>query len=203
MRPYVSIDIETTGVDTARAQILEIAAVIDDGRTPIEQLPRYEAIIAHKEFMYATPYAMNLNNGLIQRILKGEGISQEEALKGFVMFLNEASSCANRWDEDHGKKPTSRVSLAGKNAAVFDIPIIDEQTSMVSGYLNEMFRACKNHRVIDAGNMFFKYFGYIPTLEEIKKFMKDESPVTHRALDDALDVVKAVRFAYNDKPVVS
>ena len=47
---YVSIDIETTGLDPETCQILEIGAVWDDWTKPIDQLPVYHRLVYHKEY---------------------------------------------------------------------------------------------------------------------------------------------------------
>ena len=48
--PYVSIDIETTGLDPDTCQILEIGAVWDDWTKPIDQLPTYRRLVVHSEY---------------------------------------------------------------------------------------------------------------------------------------------------------
>ena len=52
--PYVSIDIETTGLDPESCQMLEIGAVWDDWTKPIDELPSYRRLVVHKEIA-ATP----------------------------------------------------------------------------------------------------------------------------------------------------
>lgn len=191
-RPYVSIDIETTGVDTESAQVLEVGAVLDDGG-PIESLPTFSAIIHHDFFTHATPFALNMNHRLIKAIVEKRGQPAESVFKQFVMFIEQAVRAAVNWDTNNGRKPSERISLAGKNAAVFDIPILDNQISLVSGYHAEAFRKVRLHRVIDVGSLYLLDFGYIPTLEEIKRKIGIGDEVSHRALDDAMDVVKAIR----------
>ena len=49
--PYVSIDIETTGLDPATCQILEIGAVWDDWTQPLQNLPTYRRLVVHDRLM--------------------------------------------------------------------------------------------------------------------------------------------------------
>jgi len=42
---YVSLDIETTGLNPENCQVLEIGAVIDDGTTPIEDCPTFQCYV--------------------------------------------------------------------------------------------------------------------------------------------------------------
>jgi len=65
--PYVSIDIETTGLDSDACQTLEIGAVIDDWIRPLDQLPVFRRVLAWEE-VTGSPYAMSLNAGLLKLI---------------------------------------------------------------------------------------------------------------------------------------
>ena len=63
--PYVSIDIETSGLDPATCQTLEVGAVIDDWKTPIDQLPRFRRVLTY-ETVSGNPSAMALNANLLK-----------------------------------------------------------------------------------------------------------------------------------------
>jgi oligoribonuclease (3'-5' exoribonuclease) len=45
LRPYISIDLETTGLDVEKVQILQIGWVIDDGVSPINSLEKGSILI--------------------------------------------------------------------------------------------------------------------------------------------------------------
>lgn len=64
---YISIDIETTGLDPEFNQILSIGAVIEDTLNPLpfEELPKFHAVI-RRESVYGSIFALNLNKDLIQ-----------------------------------------------------------------------------------------------------------------------------------------
>jgi hypothetical protein len=63
--PYVSIDIETTGLNHETCQTLEVGAVIDDWKTPIDQLPRFRRVLVY-DTVSGNPYAMALNAALLK-----------------------------------------------------------------------------------------------------------------------------------------
>lgn len=69
---YVSIDIETTGVDREKCKILSIGAVIEDTEKdiPTKDLPRFHAAIIGREGFYGEPFALNMNRNLIQTIVQ-------------------------------------------------------------------------------------------------------------------------------------
>lgn len=71
---FISLDIETTGLDKDKHQIVEVGAVLDEvGSTiPIEELPKFRAVLLHGE-MLMNDFCANLHRDLwaeIQRILK-------------------------------------------------------------------------------------------------------------------------------------
>jgi oligoribonuclease len=67
---YVSIDIETTGLDSEKHQILTIGAVIEDSNKPlpIEDLPSIHIAILRKEIV-GIPFAINMNKDIIESLV--------------------------------------------------------------------------------------------------------------------------------------
>jgi hypothetical protein len=64
---YVSMDIETTGLDEDTCQVLEFGAVIDDCVSPVAELPTFRKIVVRQEFR-GQPYALWLNSNLFKMI---------------------------------------------------------------------------------------------------------------------------------------
>lgn len=71
---YVSIDIETTGIDREKCQILSVGAVIEDTNDikPIKDLPRFHVAIKlqDRQGFYGEPVALAMNAELISNIVK-------------------------------------------------------------------------------------------------------------------------------------
>jgi hypothetical protein len=65
--PYVSIDIETTGLNPETCQTLEVGAVMDDWKSPIDQLPVFRRVFSYDE-VSGSPFAMALNANLLKTI---------------------------------------------------------------------------------------------------------------------------------------
>lgn len=173
--PYLSLDVETTGVDVHKVHVLQLSAVYDNGQ-PLEALPTFDAVIAWPEISYGEPYAMNLNKHLLERA----------SLNDNVVRLGDAKANFTTWLEQ--VQPQGKITVAGKNAAGFDLPIL---TNSVNGFFFRRFL----RRVLDPGSMFTEYFDHIPTLDEINKLVGGDV-VTHDALKDAFDVVRAVRYIW-------
>jgi oligoribonuclease (3'-5' exoribonuclease) len=84
---YVSIDLETTGLETENHQVLSIGAVIEDTLNPhvkVEDLPTFHGVIVHNE-LTGSPFALNMNRDLIEKIsvwqnTKPEGRKEFEQL---------------------------------------------------------------------------------------------------------------------------
>jgi oligoribonuclease len=92
---YVSIDIETTGLDPEKCEILSIGAVIEDTNNPLplDQLPSFHVAIK-RENITGSMFAINMNKDLIETIVnyqtaKGDKAKQEIVENSFMRFLHE------------------------------------------------------------------------------------------------------------------
>jgi DNA polymerase III epsilon subunit-like protein len=93
---YVSIDIETTGLNPKTCQILEFAAVAD-GKEP------FHYYIKH-DYLSGDPYALQLNASIL--VSPEPWIPQDQLLPLFVHWLDSENS---------------KVVAAGKNFGSFDL----------------------------------------------------------------------------------
>lgn len=178
MTPWLSIDIETTGLDIEMSQILQLAAVWDDGG-PIEHLKRFNVVINNGPITYGEPFALQMNGGLLTKIATsvtyttyhpGAMMDIKDARREFYSFLSSLNS----------KKA---IFIGGKNVAGFDVPILRN-----NHFHTDLFK----HRVIDPGSMYLAEFGHPASLPEINELIGNK-PVTHDALQDCIDVILAVR----------
>lgn len=170
--PYLALDIETTGLDRQRVHVLQLAAIYDNGLSP-EKLPTFEVVIRWPVITYGEEYAMHLNRHLLERAFKKDRVvSIEEAREQFSKWLDFV-------------QPSGKITLAGKNAAGFDVPILANPVNNFS--TNKFIR-----RVLDPGSMYAEDFTHIPDQSEINKLIGREA-VTHDALEDCWDVVYAIR----------
>jgi oligoribonuclease (3'-5' exoribonuclease) len=184
MKPYVSLDIETTGLNP-KSQILQIAMVYDDLKTPIDQLPTFNKKIFYESFSHAEPYALMMNAKLIQEMSKGYGklgddwIHSEYAIGYVIDFMIKFT-----------KDKKDRIVFAGKNVASFDIPMIRQMAAKQGdeGIFNDL---C-HYKTIDVGSLYFDVFKENVSLSKINE-LTGRKPVSHDALDDAMDVVYAIR----------
>lgn len=184
-RPYVSIDIETTGIDE-KSHILQIAAVFDDLVSPIHTLPKLDLPIKWEAITYSEPYALGMNAGLLTKMMDKnfQTYTQRQAGIELIAFLVE---CQRLSGVDEKGKP-KKIIVAGKNVASFDIPKLEQFLT----WDREQFDALIHYKTLDVGSLYYDVFGDNVSLSKINE-LTGRNAVSHNALDDALDVVYAVR----------
>jgi len=222
---FISIDIETTGLDAELNQILSIGAVVEDTNNlvPFDELPKFHAVIK-RESVYGSIFALNLNKDLIQS-MKDYSEARTPELKEEL----EQSFGAKFYEEDevvealfqfcyrNGLVPVDPDFL-NRHIKVVDgrvYPIIS--SNMKKTYLNcagknfagfdkkflERLPRWKQvfsirSRVLDPGILFVDWADdeSIPSLDQCKQRAGIEGAVTHNAVEDAMDVVMLLRKVY-------
>lgn len=200
IRPYIALDLETTGLCKARSEILQIGAVFDDGVSNIPELETLNILVERQVYTYAEPVALAMNAWIFQELRKKpeERNPRYEigppgpAMVTLIQLLSKAAKAAEKWDAEQGLRPRGKVQIAGKNPGSFDWPILYRSAEQMSlgGNLSDYV----DHRFLDAGCIFYSQFGRNPGLNSINK-LTGRNAVTHDALEDALDIVHAVRHA--------
>lgn len=172
-KPYITTDLETTGLNPDSSLIIEVGAIYDmDGVTEINKLPQFRSLVKHDKIV-GEEYALNLNKLLIEEA-QDTGVSIKEAMESFSDFIKKCSA------------GDDRITFSGKNFGSFDKEFLRRVMDIDS---------VMRHRIMDIGNMYFAYFGYIPSLGEINKLLKGSDFVAHTAVEDCMDCVVASRFA--------
>ena len=173
--PYVSLDIETTGVDKQKSHVLQLAAVYDNGDS-LKSLQTFTRIIKWKKINHGEEYAMNLNKTLLSKTRDEPGVTSViQARQDFSNWLDRV-------------QPKGKLTAAGKNVAGFDLPIL--QNNVNKFYLRRFLVRC-----LDPGSMYSTDFNHIPSLNEINTLLNRKA-VSHDALEDAWDVVHAIRYKW-------
>lgn len=186
---YVSIDIETTGLDHNHCQTIEFGAVIDDltDPKPYSELPTFHCYVERERYT-GEPYALAMHAEIFRRIAKREEpykyVKPEHLREKFTAFLS-----ANHLLDG---KPRTEINVVGKNFAKFDWRFLENEKfdNSVS------FRLC--HRNLDPGSLYFNpnYDAKPPDSKTCMKRAGLEGEVAHTALEDAMMVVKLIRRYY-------
>lgn len=185
---YVSIDIETTGLDWRTCQTIEVGAVIDDFETPIEKLPTFRCYIDHGIFM-GEPYALSMHAEIFRAIARERSHNLEIFPDIYVFKPDKVADHFAMWLSKNGIIPCNKFVVAGKNFGAFDKNFLD----LLPGWKEEIRM---NHRFIDPGNMYYRpgIDDVLPNMEECLQRAQLLPIVSHKALDDAFDVVRLIRW---------
>jgi len=216
---YVSIDIETSGLNHDMNHVLSIGAIIEDTnkKLPYEELPKFNAIVLQNNIQ-GSPRAITMNKEIIS--LMGEYLEgsnevreslnnssgyqfyeEEDVIKEFYIFLwsNGFSALDSLSAHVNGKltpiidsrtKPIT-LNVAGKNFGTFDKLFLQELP-----WWQKLIRT--RQRVLDPAILCVDWVNdtSLPSLTTCKERMNVEGIVTHNALEDAWDVIEILRKFY-------
>jgi DNA polymerase III alpha subunit (gram-positive type) len=180
---FVSIDIETTGLNPDTCQVLEIGAVIEDWVSPVDKLPTFHKII-RRDLLVGEPFALALNCKLLRQL----------SVKDLpdTCLPEEAGRRFAEWLRLYGVDP-KHVQPAGKNFASFDEQFLN-RLPLFSDFVH--FK----HRTIDPTMLFWQSDDEgLPDSQTCMKRSGIDGKVAHTAVEDALAVVKMVRYYWSQR----
>lgn len=208
---YVSIDIETSGLNPDSNHVLSIGAIIEDTtkKLPYEELPKFNAIVLQQNIQ-GSPRAITMNKGIISMMgdyIEGNDevrnvlndvsgykfYEEDEVVKEFYYFLIN-----NGYGDDYLVRPTINgqskpitINVAGKNFGTFDKLFLEDLP-----WWKKLIRT--RSRVIDPSVLFVDWSNdnALPSLTKCKERANIEGIVTHNALEDAWDVIELLRKNY-------
>ena len=214
---YVSIDIETSGLDYEKHKVLSIGAIIEDTEKKLsfEECPKFNAIVLQNEIV-GSPRAITMNSEIINymgRYLEGnddvkdeckkvtmyEYFKEDEVVKEFFKFLVSNDTINIEWENDwkdggvyigSNTRPVT-INVAGKNFGTFDKLFLQQLP-----WWQKLIRT--RQRVLDPAILCvdWKNDKSLPSLITCKERTNVEGIVTHNALEDAWDVIQVLRKFY-------
>jgi len=213
---YVSIDIETTGLDPLSNNVLSIGAIIEDTskKLPYNECPKFNAIVLNKQ-LQGSPRAITMNKEVISMIgdyLEGTDevrtilnnnsgykfYEEEEVVKEFYLWLYKNGLGQDQLYEGgrggitiDGKTKPITLNVAGKNFGTFDKLFLAELP-----WWQKLIRT--RQRVLDPAILMVDWVNdtSLPNLETCKFRADIQGVVTHNALEDAWDVIEVLRKFY-------
>jgi DNA polymerase III epsilon subunit-like protein len=178
---YVSIDLETTGLQPTWCQVLEIGAIIDDGKSSIDDLPSFHCYVVHPQIL-GEPYALFMNAEILRIISDPEAHPDK-----LFCFPEHVVTAFGSWLGQNGVDVTSPIKCAGKNFGSFDRQFL-ERLPEFAKYLRLA------HRSIDPGSMYLEQDDdRVPSTEVCARRAGVEIVDQHHALADARLVVQLIR----------
>lgn len=180
---YLSIDLETTGIDFD-CDLLEFGAVLDDldNPLPLEELPVYHVYFQRSKY-YGEPKALSMHKEIFLKIADKKKehtyLNAEKFGNHFKKFLL-----------DKGYTETNNlvyINVAGKNFNSFDLQFLRNKSDF-----SKHIRA--SAKVLDPAILYYqKGDTQLPGLSLCLRRAGFEGNVKHCAVDDALDVVRLIR----------
>ena len=182
---YISLDIETTSLDPQNGEILEIGLVFDDleVQKPLNELERFRIVIRHRQpVMCDLATILFTNHKVIEDSVCGEdAIEYGDVIYDIQYFFFR---CGFKIDE--------KITLAGKNITMFDLPFLE---ACIPGWV-ETINPRLHSRIIDPAVSFLTcYDTEVPNLATCLYRAGFDSEVHHTAMEDVLAVVQLVRAA--------
>ena len=223
---YISIDLETTGLEKDRYQILSFGAIIEDteNKLPFSEIPKFHAAILHNE-LTGSPFALNMNKQIIEAIVHYQTAGDQDEKNDLVQmtgmrFYHEDQVVEGfyRWLYDNGMVELdpnflNQMVTRDENGKIY--PMITSKTKPVTiNVAGKNFASFDKHfierlprwkqlirirqRIIDPAVIFtdWKNDDSLPSLDKCKKRAKIQGEVTHDALEDAWDVIELLRTQY-------
>jgi oligoribonuclease len=194
---FVSIDVETLGVDPQTCDLIEFAAVIEvtsSPALPVENLPHLRVVMAegriHPDGQFTGhPEALAMHPALFREV--ADALSERRATgslpPGFAL-PDDLTEMFKRFLGEHGW-PGTPITLAGKNLGTFDLRFLRR--------LPNWNRLRHRRRLLDPGPMLARPEDEcVPDLAECCRRAGIPAPEGHHALDDARAVVRLVRRAW-------
>lgn len=182
------------GLNPDTCDILEMGAVLDDleNPLPLEELPRFHCYflpMSEGNTFKGEPYALSMHPKIFLRIDKREApysyLSPRKMGNSFKTFL-----LRNGYEEERGKV---YINAAGKNFANCDLNFLNKQTDLDK-------HVYIRHTILDPGILYMeKDDKTIPGLGKCLARAGFDDTVAHTAVEDALDVVKLIRYKFLDK----
>jgi hypothetical protein len=187
--PYVSIDLETTGLNPDTCQIIEIGAVYDDWTKPLDKLPVYHRYVVDAIYQ-GEPFALALNAKILQKLAEAPA-NIDTRIDEFILGCAVVDDLVNwltvncGFDAAHDK-----VTTTGKNFAKFDLP-----------FLNRIGSFPFHHRVLDPGPLYYRPLEDVelPSTATCMQRAGMCGKVAHTAVEDAKAVVQLIRYAYSQR----
>jgi hypothetical protein len=194
MKPthFVSMDIETTGLDPQYCQVLEFGAVIDSLDGPRDQRKEFHCFVVHERIV-GEPYALAMNHEILRILANREKHPQYTFLKP-----HEVAVHVKCWLDANTSESKSHTA-SGKNFAGFDWRFLRR----LPGW-QESIRL--RHRYIDPAELWWdpELDGTIlPDSDTCLARAAITKSTAHRALADAHDTCELVRRWYERQRAAS
>jgi oligoribonuclease len=196
---YLSIDIETTGLNRSLHDIIEFGAVFDDlkNQKPIEELPKFHCYFLPPEngCFTGSPFALSMHTEIFKKIASHmEGGKKAKSKNNVYPPMSFGKHFKRFLIEECGYEDANpvRINVAGKNFGSFDLPFLLEKTDIRK-------HVGISHKIIDPAFMLVKKDDTsLPSSYDCSSRIGEDPFVDHTAVEDSISVIKMVRYCWNN-----
>lgn len=162
----IFLDLETTGLDPRRDQILEVAAIVVDTETWEESSPLHAVIKHDLSSLHMVDFVRDMHSrtGLLSELEHGRPWSDVQDQLSLLFALYP------------------RARLAGRNVGTFDRAFIEAKAGLITAPLSHQNFDVST--LLNARTWFADFADPLPAFEGTQ----------HRALDDVRNDIEIVRF---------
>ncbi len=183
------IDIETTGLDPYKDQILEVGCVIETWppTQPIANLPKWQAYVLH-ERLTGNPFALNMNKKIVEYIAKPDKFPELTFVDPAALALFLEGFLLKEEVLEKNREGKMVANCAGKNFAKFDWPFLEE-----AGVLRNW---TPRHRVLDPMPLYLQWEDQQPPSLDVcleRAGIKKDRFEQHTAIGDCHAVTALLR----------
>ena len=181
----IILDIETTGLDYFKNNILEVAMIHETFDRKPEELDNLTVRVKWDRVVMDCAI-IEMHQTLIKQINEAAVDTKYRDSGRLYVKEEDLIPTLNKWLERRDD-----VFACGKNVAGFDLPWL---RYVATKWGQELFGF--KHRCLDLGSVYFTPQRGIPAMSEILKEIGVQSSGLHTAYGDALDCVKALRHKF-------
>ena len=179
---YISIDIETTGLDRENDQVIEFSAIIEDTENPksFEDSHKFHKYIKHDRYS-GSAYALGLNKRIFEILAKNDDYD--------IIALDKLAPKFREWLTLY--RIYTEFTVAGKNFRDFDYEFL-KRLPKWDGWIKT------ERRTLDPAVLFWNPLidKKLPNQDECLVRAGIDGKVDHTALGDAWQVIQLLRTKY-------
>ena len=203
---YLSIDIETGGLNPEQDSLLEFAAILEDTNNlkSFDEIPKFQTYIINDKII-GNPFALNMNKGIIEKLANYPKNEKEYNFTNYEnlsekfynwlldikydnIFLNE-----NQYIYSYGERyiNSMNINVAGKNFLTLDYKFLEKVPKFT--YLFKI-----NKAILDPAILYIDWNkdNYLPNTKKCNDIANVINNNLHSALSDAWNVVQLLRKKY-------
>lgn len=188
MRRDLYYDLETTGLEPDRNDIVQLGAIMETGDNEVHE---FNEFCQPFNFDTVSIDALRVNGRTMEELRSFQ--TPQEMFKKFIAFLRPFIS----------KNPRERITLIGQNIIAFDNPFL--KRFFVKNRYPDGFNRLFNYQFVDtlSLNYVMRRKGFMPenqsiSLEKVGAFYGIETAKAHDALEDVRRTRKMLHFVQDN-----